>query len=46
MKDKGTLKGTTATAFQALVDIGINHGELRDEMYVQLCKQLTKNPNP
>ena len=45
MRDKGTLKGSTANSFQPLVDLGFNHGELRDEIYVQLCKQLTKNPN-
>ncbi|EPZ35453.1 MyTH4 domain-containing protein [Rozella allomycis CSF55] len=32
-------------AMSFLLEKGINRGELRDEIYVQLCKQLTKNPN-
>ncbi|KAJ3054221.1 hypothetical protein HK097_002390 [Rhizophlyctis rosea] len=30
---------------QQLLDKGIVHGELRDEIYVGICKQLTRNPN-
>ncbi|KAI8814450.1 Rho GTPase activation protein [Cladochytrium replicatum] len=31
---------------QELLDKGINSGILRDEIYVQLCKQLSHNPQP
>ncbi|CAB4376882.1 unnamed protein product [Rhizophagus irregularis] len=30
---------------QWLLDRGISHGELRDEIYVQICKQLNENPH-
>ncbi|RKO98401.1 hypothetical protein CXG81DRAFT_15960 [Caulochytrium protostelioides] len=30
---------------EALLSRGISRGELRDEIYVQMCKQLTRNPN-
>ncbi|KAF9549319.1 hypothetical protein EC957_004233 [Mortierella hygrophila] len=28
-----------------MIKKGLDHGELRDEIYVQLCKQLTENPS-
>lgn len=28
-----------------LIKKGLDHGELRDEIYVQMCKQLTENPS-
>jgi hypothetical protein len=31
---------------QWILDRGITQGTLRDEIWVQLCKQLTRNPNP
>jgi len=31
---------------QSLLEKGIMNGQLRDEIYVQLCKQLSHNPSP
>jgi hypothetical protein len=30
---------------KTLVNIGIRKGEMRDEIYVQVCKQISENPN-
>ncbi|RCH92990.1 hypothetical protein CU097_006478 [Rhizopus azygosporus] len=30
--------------FQSLLDCGISKGQMRDEIYVQICRQLNKNP--
>jgi hypothetical protein len=40
----GTI-GSTVNDIAALLERGINRGELRDEIYVQLCKQLNHNPS-
>ncbi|KAI8643681.1 Rho GTPase activation protein [Parasitella parasitica] len=31
--------------FQSLLSCGITKGQMRDEIYVQICRQLNKNPN-
>jgi hypothetical protein len=31
-------------ALQTLLECGITKGPLRDEIYVQICRQLNKNP--
>ncbi|KAJ1551379.1 hypothetical protein HK096_000378 [Nowakowskiella sp. JEL0078] len=43
MGDKGNVSDTREDT-QALLDKGINKGSLRDEIYVQITKQLNKNP--
>jgi hypothetical protein len=32
------------TSFQSLLNCGITQGQMRDEIYVQICRQLNKNP--
>lgn len=41
----GTKLKSTAAVYQPLVELGINNGALRDELYVQLVKQLNQNPH-
>lgn len=31
-------------SFQSLLSCGITKGQMRDEIYVQVCRQLNKNP--
>lgn len=31
-------------SFQTLLSCGITKGQMRDEIYVQICRQLNKNP--
>lgn len=31
-------------SFQSLLSCGITKGQMRDEIYVQICRQLNKNP--
>ncbi|KAK9711723.1 hypothetical protein K7432_007622 [Basidiobolus ranarum] len=46
MGDRAYILGSSLNKdTQWLLDRGIVEGELRDEIYVQLCKQLTHNPS-
>ena len=46
MGEKSASKGYHAAEdIQQILERGIMQGELRDEIYVQLCKQLTHNPD-
>jgi Rho GTPase-activating protein 39 len=45
MGDRSKGKNSSNNYIQWLLDRGILYGELRDEIYVQICKQLNKNPN-
>ncbi|KAK9767399.1 hypothetical protein K7432_002844 [Basidiobolus ranarum] len=46
MGDRAHIRGFTPNKdTQWLLERAISLGELRDELYVQLCKQLTHNPN-
>ena len=47
MGEKSPGKGYHAAEdIQQILERGVMQGELRDEIYVQICKQLTKNPDP
>ena len=47
MTDKPRPKGSAASDdIHYILERGIQQPELRDESYLQICKQVTKNPNP
>jgi hypothetical protein len=46
MGDRPRMRGSTAVEdIQWVLERGLQQAELRDEIYVQLCKQVTANPN-
>lgn len=38
-------ESTEIEEYQTLLGCGISKGQMRDEIYVQVCKQLNNNPN-
>lgn len=44
MGDKSKSRNETED-IQTILTCGITKGQMRDEIYVQLCKQLHENPN-
>lgn len=46
MGDRSRPRNTSANEdLQWLCNCGITKGQMRDEIYVQVCKQLNNNPN-